>query len=122
MHAIKYLDPDHKGRRTASGMNPVEADNIKKELQAILETRDKGAQAVNLVNAEVTKLGIDNLVEGQASQKERLVAIKEMLKSLSRDLNGDFSDAKSHQRERHRDLIEIWKGPLDEMKTVAEEQ
>lgn len=35
IHTIKYFDPDHKGSRTISGMNPVTADKIKKELQTI---------------------------------------------------------------------------------------
>ena len=122
MHAIKYFDPADKAGRTASGMNPVTADDIKKELQAIQETREKVDSGINRVNAEVTKLGIENLKEGQASQKEELEAIKERLKALSRDLDGDFSEAESHQQERHRILIEMWKGPLDEMKKEAEEQ
>ena len=122
MHTIKYFDPDRKGRRTALGMNPVTADNIKNELQTIQQAREQVDNDIILVDAEVTKLGIDNLVEGQASQKVELVAIKEGLKALSRDLDGDFSEAERHQQERHRDLIEMWKGPLDELKKDAEKQ
>ena len=122
MHTIKYFHPDHKGRRTAEGMNPVTADNIKNELQTIQQVREQVDNDIILVDAEVTKLGIDNLVEGQASQKAELVAIKEGLKALSLDLDGDFSEAERHQQERHRDLIEMWKGPLDEMKKDAEKQ
>lgn len=122
MHTIKYFDPDRKGRRTALGMNPVTADNIKSELQTIQQAREQVDNDIILVDAEVTKLGIDNLVEGQASQKVELVAIKEGLKALSLDLDGDFSEVERHQQERHRDLIEMWKGPLDEMKKDAEKQ
>ena len=122
IHTIKYFDPDHKGRRATWGMFPVTADNTKNELQTIQQAREKVDSDIILVDAEVTKLGIDNLKEGQAGQKEQLVAIQEGLKALSRDLDGDFSEAERHQQERHRDLIQMWKGPLDEMKKEAENQ
>ena len=44
------------------------------------------------------------------------------IKAWSRNLDGDFSEAKRHQQERHKDLIEMCKGPLDEMKKNAEIQ
>lgn len=122
MHTIKYFDPDRKGRRTALGMNPVTANSIKTELQTIQQAKERVDKDVILVDAEVTKRGIDNLREGQEGQKEQLTAIKEGIKALSRDLDGDFSDAERHQQERHKDLIEMWKGPLDEMKEDAEKQ
>lgn len=122
MHTIKYFDPDRKGRRTAFGMNPITANSIKKELQTIQQARERVDKDVILVDAEVTKLGVENLKEGQEGQKEQLTAIREGIKALSRDLDGDFSDAERHQQERHKDLIEMWKGPLDEMKKDAENQ
>lgn len=122
MHTIKYFDPDRKGRRTALGMNPITANSIKKELQTIQQAKERVDKDVILVDAEVSKRGIDNLREGQEGQKEKLTAIKEGIKALSRDLDGDFSDAERHQQERHKDLIEMWKGPLDEMKKDAENQ
>lgn len=122
MHTIKYFDPDRKGRRTALGMNPVTANSIKRELQTIQQAKERVDKDVILVDAEVTKRGIDNLREGQEGQKEQLTAIKEGIKVLSRDLDGDLSDAERHQQERHKDLIEMWKGPLDEMKKDAENQ
>ena len=122
MHTIKYFDPDRKGRRTALGMNPITANSIKRELQTIQQAKERVDKDVILVDAEVSKRGIDNLREGQECQKEQLTAIKEGIKALSRDLDGDFSDAERHQQERHKDLIEMWKGPLDEMKKDAENQ
>ena len=120
IHTIKYFDPDRKGRRTVLGMNPITADNIKNELQTIQQAKQRVDKDIVLVDAEVTKRGVDNLKEGQADQKEQLAAIKEGIKALSRDLDGDFSEAERHQQERHKDLIEMWKGPLDEMKKEAE--
>ena len=122
MHTIKYFDPDRKGRRTTLGMNPITAGNIKKELQSIQQAREQVDRDIILVDAEVTKLGIDNLKEGQADQRQQLIAIKEGLQALSQDRNGDFSEAERLEQERHRDLIEMWKGPLDEMKKDAEKQ
>lgn len=122
IHTIKYFDPDHKGRRTVLGMNPVTADKIKNELQTIQTAKERVDADVVLVDAEVTKLGIDNLKEGQQGQQELLITIKEGLKALSRDLDGDFSEAERQQQERHKDLVEMWKGPLDEMKKEAEDR
>ena len=68
------------------------------------------------MDAEVTKRGIDNLIEGQEGQHEKLAAIKEGIKALSLDLDREFSEAERNQQARHKDLIEMWKGPLDEMK------
>ena len=73
-----------------------------------------------LVDAEVTKLGIDNLKEGQEGQQEQLKIVKEGIKALSQDLDKNFSVAEHHQQERHKNLVEMWKGPLDELKRNAE--
>ena len=120
LHTVKYFDPDHKGRRTALGMNPITADGIKKELQTVEEARGVVDRNIVLVDAEVTKLGIDNLKEGQEGQQEQLKAIKEGISALSRDLDGDFSKAERNQQERHKGLVEMWKAPLDQMKKNAE--
>ena len=122
MHTIKYFDADHKGKRTILGMNPVTADKVKKELQGIQEAKERVDADIILVDAEVTEIGIENLKEGQKGQEEQLKVIKEGIKALSRDLDGDFSEAERHQQERHKDLIEMWKGPLDHMKKDAEER
>ena len=65
MHTIKYFDPDRRGRRTGCGMNPITADNIKKELQTIQQAKGRVDKDIVLVDAEVTKHEIDNLKEGQ---------------------------------------------------------
>ena len=120
IHTIKYFDPDHKGYRTAEGLNPLTAEKTKKELQAIEEAKKRVDTDIILVSAEVTKLGIENLKEGQEGQQEQLKAIKEGVKALSLDLDGNFSKAERNQQERHNTLIEMWKGPLDELKKNAE--
>ena len=115
VHVIKYFDPDQKGSRTVKGMNTITADKNKKELQTIQEAKERVNAKIMLVDAEVTKFGIDNLKEGQKSQQEQL-------KILSRDLGGDFLEAESHQQKRHKDLIEMWKGSLDELKKNSEKE
>ena len=122
VHVVKYFDPARKGSRTVEGMNPVTADRNKKEMQAIEEARHRVDDNIILVDAEVTKLGIDNLKEGQEGQHEQLLAVKEGIKALSLDLEGGFSQAERHQQQRHKDLIEMWKGSLDEMKSNAEQE
>ena len=122
VHVIKYFDPNHKGSRTLEGMNPLAVDRNKKEMQAIEEARHRVDADIILVDAEVSKLGIDNLKEGQEDQRQRLAAVKEGIKALSQDMEGGFSQAEKHQQERHKDLIEMWKGPLEEMKTNAEQE
>ena len=122
VHVVKYFDPARKGSRTIEGMNPVTADRNKKEMQAIEEARHRVDDNIILVDAEITKLGIDNLKEGQEGQHKQLLAVKEGIKALSQDLEGGFSEAEQHQQQRHRDLVEMWKGSLDEMKLNAEQE
>ncbi len=120
VHAIKYFDPDHKGRRTVEGMNPLAADRNRKELQAIQTAKERVDVDIIIVDAEIMKLGIDNLREGQDGQREQLEAIKGAIKALSQDLSGDPSASERRQQKRHKDLIDMWKGPLDDLKSNAE--
>ncbi|KAL6719858.1 superkiller [Lecanora helva] len=122
VHVIKYFDPARKGSRNVEGMNPVTADRNQKEMQAIEEARQRVDNNILLVDAEVTKLGIDNLKEGQEGQRGQLLAVKDGIKALSQDLEGSFSEAEQHQQDRHRDLVDLWKGPLEEMKSNAERE
>ena len=53
-------------------MNPIAAERNKKELQTIQQAQTRVDTDIVLVDAEVTKLGIDNLKEGQIGQQEQL--------------------------------------------------
>ncbi|KAL8957312.1 MAG: hypothetical protein Q9183_006095, partial [Haloplaca sp. 2 TL-2023] len=63
LYAIRYFDPDRKIARTFTGLNPVKAEDIKNRVAAIEKAKQKADSDVALVDAEVTKVGIDNLEE-----------------------------------------------------------
>ncbi|KAL8713123.1 MAG: hypothetical protein Q9220_002644 [cf. Caloplaca sp. 1 TL-2023] len=129
LHAIKYFDPDHKVARTFTGLNPVKADGIKTQLAAIEKAKQKTDADIALVDAEVTKIGIDNIETGQASQSERLIEIKAALKALSGEMKGVaeeqrawMSDAEKRQDARNQVFVDLWREPLDELKEELENE
>ncbi|KAL8865633.1 MAG: hypothetical protein Q9174_006785, partial [Haloplaca sp. 1 TL-2023] len=129
LYAIRYFDPDRKIARTFTGLNPVKAEDIKNRLAAIEKAKQKADSDVALVDAEVTKVGIDNLEEGQAGQKEQLEAIKQTLKALSgetvsavNEQRALMSEFDQRQEERNEVFVDLWREPLDEMKEKLENE
>ncbi|KAL9615299.1 MAG: hypothetical protein Q9167_000270 [Letrouitia subvulpina] len=128
LNAIKYFDPHKKALRSLSGLNPFKSDEVKGWKSAIDQAKQKVDQHVTHIDAEVTKVGIDNLLEGQAGQKEELGLIKGALKALSGESQAAIveqrdiiaaSDVK--QQQRYEVLRGMWKEPLDELRTKFEQ-
>lgn len=82
LHAIRYIDPHRQSARIFTRLNPIKAEDIKKRLAAIEKAKRKAESDIALVAAEVNKVGIDNLEEGQAGQKEQLESIKKTMRAL----------------------------------------
>ncbi|KAL8725869.1 MAG: hypothetical protein Q9181_006253 [Wetmoreana brouardii] len=101
----------------------------KARLAAIEKAKQKADADIALVDAEVTKVLIDNLEEGQAGQKEQLELIKNTLKALSGETTfvvGEqrawMSEIGRRQQERNETSIGLWKEPLDELKRDLENE
>ena len=120
VYAINYFDPDSKARRALSGMNPVSADNIARRQQAILDLKHKVDEDAALVSYEVTKTGVDNLKAGQEGQDQQLEAIKDGIKALAGNTGEAFRKLSREQDERNKILIDMWKEPLDDLRTELE--
>lgn len=127
LNAIRYFDPDRKIARALTGLNPVKAEDIKKRLAAIDKAKQKADSDVGLVDAEVTKVGIDNLLAGQADQTEQVETIKDTLRALSGDtvliINEQrewISEADKRQQARNEAVVELWKTPLNDLKLQLE--
>ncbi|KAL8765522.1 MAG: hypothetical protein Q9209_007430 [Squamulea sp. 1 TL-2023] len=129
LYSIKYFDPKHKIARAFAGLNPVKAETIKSQLAAIDEAKQKADSDIGLVNATVTKVGIDNILSGHADQKDQLEAIRSTLRALSSDtfsiINEQrewISEADNKQQACLQAFVEIWKAPLDELKQRLEKE
>ena len=116
VHAIRYFDPDRKVKRTFQGLNPVTADTIKQRCQSIENARKGVDQDINIVVAEVTKVGIDNIKESQAGQEQQLEAIKSGVRALSEGTEAMIMEVDARQQKRNDVLIELWKRPLNDLK------
>ncbi|KAL8945996.1 MAG: hypothetical protein Q9222_007547 [Ikaeria aurantiellina] len=129
LYAIRYFDPDHQNARTFTGLNPVKAEGIKNRLAAIEKAKQKADADIGLVDAEVTKVGIDNLEAGQASQSGQLIEIKATLRALSGETTAAgeeqrawMSEAEKRQDNRNQAFVDLWKKPLDELKEELENE
>ncbi|KAL8997685.1 MAG: hypothetical protein Q9169_003092 [Polycauliona sp. 2 TL-2023] len=129
LYSIKYFDPKHKIARTFSGLNPVKAETIKTQLAGIEKAKQKADSDIGLVDAEVTKVGIDNLLVGQADQKDSLETIKDTLRALSGDTasfvgqqNEFLSEVDRKQQARNEAFVDMWKAPLDDLKQKLEQE
>ena len=129
LYAIKYFDPRKKALRTLSGFNPFKAEEVGGWKSAINQAKQKVDQHVTHIDAEVTKVGIDNLLEGQTGQKEQLELIKGALRALSGEHQAatdeqknmiSVSDAK--QQQRYEVLRDMWKEPLDGLRDKFEQE
>ncbi|KAI4174462.1 MAG: hypothetical protein LQ346_008229 [Caloplaca aetnensis] len=129
LYSIRYFDPKHKLARTFAGLNPVKADAIKAQLTGIERVKQKADSDIGLVDAEVTKVGIDNIREGQADQKEVLEFIQDTLRALSGDRVSFvdeqrewMSEVDKTQQARNEAFVEMWKAPLDDLKQKLEKE
>ncbi|KAL8850879.1 MAG: hypothetical protein Q9221_004192 [Calogaya cf. arnoldii] len=129
LYSIRYFDPKHKTARTFAGLNPVKAETIKTRLADIEKAKQKVDSDIGLVDAEVTKVGIDNIKEGQADQKGSLEAIKDTLRALSGDTASFvdeqrewMSEVDKTQQARNEAFVDMWKAPLDELKQKLEQE
>lgn len=129
LYSVKYFDPKHKIARTFAGLNPVKAETIKGQIAAIDKAKQKADSDIGLVDAEVTKVGIDNILVSQADQKEQLQAIQDTLRALSGDSvsivdeqRAMISEADRKQQARNEAFVEMWKTPLDDLKRKLEDE
>ncbi|KAL8818642.1 MAG: hypothetical protein Q9223_002756 [Gallowayella weberi] len=127
LYSIKYFDPKHKIARTFAGLNPVKAETIKSQIAAIDKAKSKADSDIGLVDAEVTKVGIDHIITSQADQKEQLESVKTTLRALSGDatllINEHrewMTEVDKNQEARNEALVEMWKAPLDDLKRKLE--
>ncbi|KAL8696247.1 MAG: hypothetical protein Q9224_002895, partial [Gallowayella concinna] len=127
LYSIKYFDPKHKIARTFAGLTPVKAETIKSQIAAIDKAKLKADSDIGLVDAEVTKVGIDHILASQADQGEQLESVKITLRALL----GDTASMVNEQREwmtevdrrqeaRNEALVDMWKAPLDDLKCKLE--
>ncbi|KAI4089483.1 MAG: hypothetical protein LQ339_008544 [Xanthoria mediterranea] len=129
LYSIRYFDPKHKIARTFAGLNPVKAETIKAQLAGIEKAKQKADSDIGLVDAEVTKVGIDNIKEGQADQKQSLELIKDTLRALSGDTASFVHDQREWmsefdqtQQARTEAFVEMWKAPLEDLKQKLEQE
>ncbi|KAG8531321.1 uncharacterized protein KY384_002950 [Bacidia gigantensis] len=129
VEALSYFDSDHKVWRTLAGLNPVKTEDIKQRHAAIEKAKGRVDDDIALVDAQVTKSGIDNLEVGQTGQREQLETIKQTLKALSGETGSVIeeqrallSDADARQQERNDVLVGMWKEPLDDLKAKLEQE
>ncbi len=129
LYSIRYFDPKRKIARTFTGLNPVKAETIKAQLAGIDKAKQKADSDIGLVDAEVTKVGIDNIKESQADQKDSLEAIKDTLRALSGDTASFISQQKElmsevdrNQQARNEAFVDMWKAPLDDLKQKLEQE
>ena len=139
MLAITYFDSERKGTRALTGMNPVSANGIKTLLENVEKERNRVQNAIGLVNAEVTKLGFDNVMartdQVEQSQKDQATITREGILALSQNIGAAFRDQKDftsdqfkaadeRQESRAKWVVESlrqWQEPLSEMNLKLEE-
>lgn len=129
LHAIRYFDPDRKIARAFAGLNPIKTEEVKSRLTGIEKAKQKVDSDIALVDAAVTKIGIDNLQEGQSGQKEQLDAIKWTMKALAGEtafVVGEqkrwMSEFDKKQQERNDVFIDLWGKPLRDLKEQLEDE
>ncbi|KAL8982078.1 MAG: hypothetical protein Q9205_003304 [Flavoplaca limonia] len=129
LYSIRYFDPKRKIARTFAGLNPVKAETIKGQLAGIEKAKQKADSDIGLVDAEVTKVGIDNIKESQADQRDSLEAIKDTLRALSGDTASFIGQQKElmsevdrNQQARNEAFVDMWKAPLDDLKQKLEQE
>ncbi|KAL9580436.1 MAG: hypothetical protein Q9212_004495 [Teloschistes hypoglaucus] len=129
LHAIRYFDPDRKIARAFAGLNPIKTEDVKSRVTSIEKAKQKVDSDIALVDAEVTKIGIDNLQEGQSGQKEQLDAIKQTMKALAGETASAvgeqrrwMSEFDKKQEERNGTFIDLWGKPLHDLKEQLEDE
>ncbi|KAL8661554.1 MAG: hypothetical protein Q9202_005499 [Teloschistes flavicans] len=129
LYAIRYFDPDRKIARAFAGLNPIKTEEVKSKLTSIEKAKQKVDSDVALVDAEVTKIGIDNLREGQSGQKEQLDAIKQTMKVLAGETASVVGEQRKwmsafdqKQQDRNDVLLEMWGKPLHDLKQQLEDE
>ena len=126
IHAINYFDPHCKAKRAMLGMNPVTAATIKQYRQDVDIDKHQVDEDAALVSFEVAKLGIDSLKAGQAGQEKQLEDVKDGIKALAGNTGQAIRNLSREQREmmkaRNDVLIQMWKGPLDDLKAKLIDQ
>ena len=136
INAIKYFDPDKKFFRALRGINPVSSDDIRKSREAINGFKDQVDRDIAVVDSDVTKRGIDELIEGKdallSGQKDLLDVTRDGILALSERtgasfrshqelIEGKFDETKARNRKRNDTILDMWRGPLDAMSAELKE-
>lgn len=120
VYAINCFDPDSKARLTLKGVNPVTAEGIQQRRHEIDNLKHQVDSDAAIVNYEVTKAGIDSLIDGQDGQDQQLEAIKDGFRVLSGKTGQAFGNLSKEHDERNKILVDMWKEPLDELMANVE--
>ena len=135
--AIQYFDNEKKGSRVLKGVNPVSADDIRQQREAINGARDLADRDIALVHSDVTKRGIDEFIEGteilESSQKELLANTRDGIIALAHKtgtsfrsqhefIDGKFDEAEVRSQQRNAAIVEMWQKPLDTLSSELENE
>ena len=135
--AIRYFDRNEKFFRALRGINPVSSDDIRQSREAINDFKDQVDRDIALVHSDVTKRGIDELIEGKdallSGQKDLLSLNKDGILALSEStgasfrsqqalIEGRFDEAEAHNQKRNDAILDMWRGPLDAMSAELEKE
>ena len=131
INAIKYFDPGKKFFRAWKGINPVSEEKIRKVREEINRCKDRVDRDIAVVHSDVTKRGIDELIEGKyallSGQKDLLDTTRDGILTLSKLtgaslrsqqelIEGKLDEAEARSQKRNYALLNMWRGPLDHMK------
>ena len=137
INAIKYFDPHKKFFRALRGINPVSEDNIRQLREGINGFKDQVDHDIALVHSDVTKRGIDELIEGKdavlTGQKDLLDTTRDGIITLSERtgasfrsqqelIEGKFDEAEARSQKRNDAILDMWRGPLDIMSAELEKE
>ena len=137
INAIKYFAVKRKFFRTLKGINPVSSDNYRQLREAINAVKDQVDRDIALVHSDVTKRGIDELIEGNkallSGQKELFETTRDGILALSERtgaafrsqqelMERRFDEAEVHNQKRNDAIFDMWRGPLDVMSAELERE
>ena len=128
IRTLQYFDASTGGKvlRAFKGMNPVTADNIRQQREAIDKHREKVDRDIGLVHADVTQHSLEKLLEGndtlQTGQMELLTATRDGILALARNTGSAFRSEEAHIDRRFAEMAEMWSEPLDFWTVKLEEE
>ena len=114
IRGLQYFNPSDGGKivRTVQGVNPVSADRIKKQREAIVDIRDKVDRDIALLHEDITKHSLDAPFEGKdsmlANQNELLTTTRDGILALARNTGSAFRDQGSLINSRFPKLAAMW--------------